>query len=141
MTCKCLVPVILFFCWVNSNALAQEANGNPGKVDYIQDSRIDQLAEQYKKMNLKNQVVEGYRVQIFFDSGSNSKKRASDAMDEFISRYPATRVFLSFKAPYYRVRVGNFRTLAEAVGFQKKILTDYPNAFPVKEKIGFKELD
>lgn len=92
-------------------------------------------------MNQRSQFVDGFRVQIFFDSGSNSKKRATEAMDAFVAKYPSTRIFLSFKAPYYRVRVGNFRTLAEAVGFQKKILADYPNAFPVKEKISFKELD
>jgi hypothetical protein len=132
---------LLLLFLVITRTFGQDVTGKEGNVIYIQDSRINQLAEQYKKMNQKNQVVDGYRVQIFFDSGSNSKKRATDAMDEFIAKYPSTRVFLSFKAPYYRVRVGNFRTLAEAVGFQKKILPDYPNAFPVKEKISFKELD
>jgi len=120
---------------------AQDASPKSGKVEIIQDERITQLAQQYKKMNLRNQSVDGYRVQIFFDSGSNSKKRATDAMDDFIAKYPTSRVFLSYKEPYYRVRIGNFRTLNEAVGFQKKIISDYPNAFPVKEKISFKELD
>jgi hypothetical protein len=120
---------------------AQEVRSSKGNVEVIQDEKITLLAQQYKKMNLRNQTVDGYRVQIFFDSGSNSKKRATDAMDLFVSRYPTTRVFLSYKEPYYRVRVGNFRSLNEAVGFQKKIISDYPNAFPVKEKISFKELD
>jgi hypothetical protein len=120
---------------------AQDITIPKGNVEVIQDERISQLVSQYKNMNLRNQVVDGYRVQIFFDSGSNSKKRASDAMDDFVSRYPTSKVFLSYKEPYYRVRVGNFRTLNEAVGFQKKIISDYPNAFPVKEKIGFKDLE
>lgn len=130
-----------FILFTTARLWAQEGNASEGKVEYIQDERIVKIEEQYKKMNQRSQSVDGYRVQIFFDSGSNSKKRASDAMEEFISKYPGSRVFLSFKAPYYRVRVGNFRTLAEAVGYQKKILGDYPNAFPVKEKISFKELD
>jgi len=123
------------------HAYAQNIATTKGKVEVIQDDRISHLAEQYKKMNLRYQVMDGYRVQIFFDSGSNSKKRATDAMNEFVTKYSTTRVFLSYKEPYYRVRVGNFRTLNEAVGFQKKIISDYPNAFPVKEKISFKELD
>jgi hypothetical protein len=123
------------------NAVAQEEQTTEGRVEYVQDNRLDRLTEYFKQVNSKNQTVDGYRVQIFFDSGSNSKKRASDSMDEFILKYPTSRVFLSFKAPYYRVRAGNFRTLAEAVGFQKKILADYPNAFPVKEKISFKDLE
>ncbi len=131
--CACLFTL--------SSLTAQEEAVTNGKVEYVQDVRINELTDYYKKVNEKDQSVDGYRVQIFFDSGSNSKKRASDAMDEFISKYPNSRVFLSFKSPYYRVRVGNFRTLAEAVGYQKKILADYPNAFPVKEKISFKELE
>jgi hypothetical protein len=135
-----LVFIILLFAGF-SRLLAQDVSPVKGKVEVIQDEKITQLAQQYKKLNSKNQVVDGFRVQIFFDSGSNSKKRASDAMDAFVGKYPTTRVFLSYKEPYYRVRVGNFRTLNEAVGFQKKIISDYPNAFPVKEKISFKELD
>ncbi|NVO20792.1 MAG: SPOR domain-containing protein [Bacteroidetes bacterium] len=124
-----------------SNVIAQEITPPKGKVEVVQDQKITQLEQQYKKMNLRNQVVDGYRIQIFFDSGSNSKKRATEAMDSFVSKYPTCRVFLSYKEPYYRVRVGNFRTLNEAVGFQKRIISDYPNAFPVKEKISFKELE
>lgn len=140
-----MIRVFIITCFsvllLQLNVVAQDEQPEVGKVEYIQDSRLDQLTEHFKRVNSKNQTVDGYRVQIFFDSGSNSKKRASDAMDEFILKYPTSRVFLSFKAPYYRVRVGNFRTLAEAVGYQKKILADYPNAFPVKEKISFKELE
>lgn len=118
---------------------AQEAS--VGDVEVIQDEKLTRLVDIYKQMNETNQSFDGYRVQVFFDSGSNSKKRASDAMEAFIAKYPTTRVFLSFRAPYYRVRVGSFRTLAEAVGYQKKIVADYPNAFPVKEKINFKDLE
>jgi len=138
---RCITLLLILSVCGLDILFAQEGNVGSGKVEFIGDERITLLEEQYKKMNQRDQVVDGYRVQIFFDSGSNSKKRASDAMDEFIVRYPNERVFLSFKAPYYRVRVGNFRSLAEAVGFQKKISGDYPNAFPVKEKIGFKELE
>lgn len=118
---------------------AQEAS--VGDVEVIQDEKLTRLVEVYKQANETNQSFDGYRVQVFFDSGSNSKKRASDAMEAFIAKYPTTRVFLSFRAPYYRVRVGSFRSLAEAVGFQKKIVAEYPNAFPVKEKINFKDLE
>lgn len=118
---------------------AQEAS--VGDVEVIQDEKLTRLVEVYKQANETNQSFDGYRVQVFFDSGSNSKKRASDAMEAFIAKYPTTRVFLSFRAPYYRVRVGSFRSLAEAVGYQKKIVADYPNAFPVKEKINFKDLE
>jgi hypothetical protein len=138
---RCFLSLIVLFFGAFSIGFAQENNPPVGKVEVIQDQKITELEQQYKKMNMRNQVVDGYRIQIFFDSGSNSKKRATDAMDEFVIKYPTCRVFLSYKEPYYRVRAGNFRTLNEAVGFQKRIISDYPNAFPVKEKINFKELE
>jgi hypothetical protein len=114
---------------------AQELKPAEGKVEIVQDERITQLAEQYRKMSLNNPEVDGYRVQIFFDSGSNSKNAAANIKSGFETIYPEIKSYLSYKEPYYRVRVGDFRTQVEAVGFQKKIAADYPNSFPVKDKI------
>jgi len=117
------------------NGIAQELIAMPGTVEVIQDEKLTQLTEQYRKMSANNADIDGFRVQIFFDSGSNSKNKAASVKDEFETLYPEAKPYLSYKEPYYRVRVGNFRSLIEAVGFQKKIATDYPNSFPVKDKI------
>ena len=129
-----LIPVIALLL-VTHCAIAQELLPARGEVQVVQDEKITQLTDQYILMSKNNPEVEGYRVQIFFDSGSNSKNKASTIKGEFEAAYPETRSYLSYKEPYYRVRVGNFRTLTEAVGFQNKIATDYPNSFPVKDKI------
>jgi len=124
--------LILFF---SRGVLAQELTPSNGKLEIVQDEKIILLLDQYRKMSVSNPEVDGYRVQIFFDSGSNSKNKASSIKGEFETTYPGIKPYLSYKEPYYRVRVGDFRTLIEAVGFQKKILTDYPNSFAVKDKI------
>lgn len=116
---------------------AQQLTLEAGKLEIIQDDRITQLGEQYKKLSKNNPAIDGYRVQIFFDSGSNSKNKASGIRDEFQLSYPNVKAYLTYKEPYYRVRVGNFRTLIEAVGFQKEISGTYPNSFAVKDKITF----
>jgi hypothetical protein len=127
---------VLTFCvFITCSAKTQNLQPAIGNVEIVQDERISQLADQYKKMSLNNPEIDGYRVQIFFDSGSNSKNTAANIKGEFEIVYPEIKSYLSYKEPYYRVRVGDFRTLTEAVGFQKKIAIDYPNAFPVKDKI------
>lgn len=115
--------------------LAQELTLLAGNLEVVQDEKITQLVDQYRKMSINNPETDGYRVQIFFDSGSNSKNKASNVKVEFETTYPGIKPYLSYKEPYYRVRVGDFRTLTEAVGFQKKIALDYPNSFAVKDKI------
>lgn len=125
--------VLLVFS--NRGIKAQGLVPAEGKVEIVQDEKISQLADQYRKMSLSNPEIDGYRVQVFFDSGSNSKNSAANIKTGFETVYPEIKSYLSYKEPYYRVRVGDFRTLIEAVGFQKKIAIDYPNSFPVKDKI------
>lgn len=127
---------VLTLCiFIATGTRAQRLQPATGNVEIVQDDRILQLAMQYRKMSLNNPETDGYRVQIFFDSGNNSKNAAAGIKSGFEIVYPEIKSYLSYKEPYYRVRVGDFRTLSEAVGFQKKIAIDYPNAFPVKDKI------
>jgi len=132
---KFVLSVICALFLTIGHADAQELKPEKGSVQVIQDERITQLTDQYVKMSKNHPEIDGYRVQIFFDSGSNSKSKASTSKSEFEAVYPGITSYLSYKEPYYRVRVGDFRTLTEAVGFQKKIAPDYPNSFPVKDKI------
>jgi hypothetical protein len=129
--CIAILPMIFFV----QELKAQELIPAKGKVEVVQDDKMVQLTEQYRKMSLNNPEIDGYRVQIFFDSGSNSKNKAASVKSNFETSYPGVKSYLSYKEPYYRVRVGNFRTLIEAIGFQKKIAVDFPNSFPVKDEI------
>jgi len=129
--CIAILPFIFFV----QELQAQELIPAKGKVEVVQDDKMVQLTEQYRKMSLNNPEIDGYRVQIFFDSGSNSKNKAASVKSTFETSYPGVKSYLSYKEPYYRVRVGNFRTLIEAIGFQKKIAVDFPNSFPVKDEI------
>ena len=132
---KLVFVVFAIMISINCGVIAQELQPAQGKVEIIQDEKITQLSDQYRRTNQNNNEFDGYRVQIFFDSGSNSKNKAASIKGDFELSYPGNKTYLSYKEPYYRVRVGNFRNLIEAVGFQKKIAADYPNSFPVKDKI------
>lgn len=120
---------------------AQEQHNGSGKVTIYQDEKMVKLSDLYKEVNQRDPSFDGFRVQIFFDSGNNSKNRATEALETFQEKYSEIKAYLSFKQPYYRIRVGNFRTRSEAIGFQKRIQADYPNAFTVKDRILFSEQD
>jgi hypothetical protein len=132
---RIFLSVFVLLSLLGPGLKAQELLIGNGHVEVVKDEKIDQLTDQYRKMSLNNPEIDGYRVQIFFDSGSNSKNKAVSIKGEFDLGNPETKSYLSYKEPYYRVRVGNFRTLSEAVGFQKKLSTSYPNSFAVKDKI------
>lgn len=111
-----------------------------GLVEIVADSRIDSLLLIHAEMGQQKQGIKGYRVQIFFDSGNNSKRGAMDAREAFLERYPTVAAYLTFKEPYYKVRVGDFRSRIEAEGFLRKIQREWPNAFSVEDLIQFPEL-
>lgn len=100
-----------------------------------QDSKLDSLVILHKRINSLDSLVPGYRVQIFFESGNYSKDLAMETATTFEENHPEIRYYLSFNEPYYRIRVGDFRTIIEAKGFLKEIIGDYPAAFEVKDKI------
>lgn len=104
-------------------------------AELIQDKRVDLLVDKHIFLNRHQFTLTGWRIQIFFDSGANSKRKASDVLRQFNERYPETDAYLSFKEPYYRVRVGDFRSRLEAEGFLRKVQAEYPNAFATNDFI------
>ncbi len=106
-----------------------------GKVDIIQNAKMTTLLGKYKNLSLERAVVEGYRVQIYFESGTNSKNLAEREKQRFERAYPDVPAYLSFSQPNFRVRVGNFKTYIEASAYQDSIKDKYPNSFTVKEEI------
>lgn len=110
-------------------------------IRYIQDSRLDTLRKRFREYNLKNQEFDGYRINIFFDAGNQSSSRAYQAAKRFRMLYPEDSAYVSFSEPYYRVRVGDFRTQLEAEAYLQRIIQNYPNAYIVKDKINFPKLD
>jgi hypothetical protein len=124
--------ITLLFVIMTGASYSQEA---VNQTEVIKDKLIDQLIEKHKEYNQANPGVDGFRIQIFFDSGNNSKRTATTVREQFMELYPQVVAYLTFKSPYYRVRVGDFRTKLEAEGFLVQLAAQYPNAFPVPDRV------
>lgn len=127
---------IIFCClFVCLSVLCAEAGA---QIVVRPDDKVAELMG--RQQTLASQLTEksiGYRVQIFFSSGSNSREQANRVKNEFSSKYPQTNVYVIFREPNFQVRVGDFRTRAEAVGFQKEIEPLFPQSFVVKDEISY----
>lgn len=130
---------LLFFVCLFQVVIAQIKTDSIKNIEIIQDDRTDQLLQKHKIINEKFQPW-GYRVQIFFDSGNKSRKRAKEIKAKFLSQYPDDEAYILFREPYFRVRVGDFRTRIEAEGFMKKIIKEYSGAFVIRDEISFPKL-
>ena len=113
-----------------------EINSTNAQVDVVSQQAIITLTEQHISSNKNfDGKLKGYRVQIFFDSGNNSRIQATNIRNEFASRFPKISTYIIFKEPNFRVRVGDFRTRSDARGFQQLIVPLYPQSFVVKDDI------
>jgi hypothetical protein len=92
-------------------------------------------------LNTDNFAIDGYRIQIFEESGNKSSTRAREVMSEFSYKYPDMPTYLTWQAPNFKVRVGDFRTRMEAEGFLKKIKKNYPIAWVIRDKIKFPSIN
>lgn len=124
-------------------ALPSEAQSSGGKLTIVQDPVIDTMLTRYIEMNEAllqdedNYGITGYRIQIFEESGNKSSTHAREVMTKFVEKYPDIPVYLTWQAPNFKVRVGDYATRMQAEGFLQKIQKDYPIAWVIKDKIKF----
>lgn len=109
-----------------------------GKVDVKVDPRVNALLKYAAEEDPDGGKIWGYRVQIYFDK---SKENIDKEKAKFKTRYGhGTGCYVQYKAPNYRLKVGNFRTEIEAENFKQDLLGLFPTAFVVKEKIKLPKL-
>lgn len=111
-----------------------------GSLKVHQDNRIDSLSEAKLQISMLNPGIEGYRIQIFFESGNNSKSQANETRAAFSELFEDINAYVIFNEPYYKVRVGDFRNRIDAEGALKTISREYPNAFIVPDFIHLPKL-
>ncbi len=104
------------------------------RYDFIGDARIDTLLQLHVLQNKKFPVIPGYRIQIYKESGNTALDKALEIRDAFEKRYNVP-AYITFNEPYYRVRVGDFRTRLDAIRFLEKIKRHYPLAWEIKDNI------
>lgn len=106
-----------------------------GNVKIIADSRLDSLIVRHVSFNKANTQVNGWRVQIFFESGNNSKSACYKSRDRFLELFPLTGSYITFTEPYYKLRVGDFRSRLDAEAFLQEVITTFPNAYIVQDMV------
>jgi hypothetical protein len=92
-----------------------------GQVQVIQDNRIDQMMLRITQQNAGKNTIRGFRVKIFSDYSADARKLANEARGKFITYFPETETYIDIKAPDWRVYVGNYRTITDALRAKKQI--------------------
>lgn len=114
-----ITAVLVLICGAaaaQDSAFASTAGGN---VKVIKDSRIDILIKKQIYINtlaIRNQ--QGFRVQVIT---TNKRNEAYDAKARVMQSYPEYRSYIDFSAPYFKVRIGDFKTREEATELRDRL--------------------
>jgi len=120
-------------------SILQEAGPYSNRVNVEQTNNL--LTAFYNHIaQASNKKIAGYRVRIFFDNRQDAREHSRADSVRFATNNPAVHAYRNYDNPYFKVTVGDFRTKSEATMLLKRIESDFPSAFLVKEIINFPPL-
>ena len=131
---KTLTVILISICAFSEIHFVQ-AQSIEGSLVVIQDPRIDSLVALSVEYNQSFQYISGYRVQIYMASGNDALSNAELVKKDFETNFPELTAYITFREPYYRVRVGDYRTRLEANQLLKPIRKSYQDAWIIQDKI------
>ena len=110
----------------------------PG-IQLIQDSTVGVLLDE--AINGKHELVEmeGYRVQIYSSNQQQTAKSEALELETRLKDAIGQTVYVQYLPPFWKVRLGDFRTYTEAKEYKKEFVQMYPemqgDTYIVRDKI------
>ena len=110
----------------------------PG-VQVVQDSAMTVLLDE--AINGKHEMVEidGFRVQIYSSNRQQTAKGEALDLEEKLKNAINQSVYVQYLPPFWKVRLGDFRTYEEAREYKQQFVQAYPDlmgdTYIVRDKI------
>ena len=108
-------------------------------VEIVQDSALIRLLRATIVNNHEVVEMDGYRVQIFSSNQQQSAKAEALKLENKLKYKLSQTVYVLYMPPFWKVRIGDFRTVDEAKEYKKAIVQEYPdlmgNTYIVRDKI------
>ncbi len=98
---------------------------------------LDSLIEKVKETNSIHKTIKGYRIQLFSGTERNN---ANEVKTRFLKLYPEFNAYLLYNQPYYKIRVGDFRTRLDAEVAYHKIKNIFDECIIVSDNIALPKL-
>ncbi len=138
---KKAVSIILFLIAV-TNVVAQDSTSNEfnsGTISVIKDPRLDLLAKKEMEFNtLGLKAAKGFRLLVM---SSNDREKVMAVRAKLLQQFPEQKVYMTFQAPYIKLKFGNFVEKPEAERYRdliNKVRIVTTNVYVVQEIVEVK---
>ena len=110
----------------------------PG-VEVLQDSAVGALLQAAMQGNMELVEIDGYRVQIYSSNQQQVAKTEALELEAKIKDKINQTVYVLYMPPFWKVRLGDFRTYEEAKQYKKIFVDQFPSVmgdtYIVRDKI------
>lgn len=102
------------------------------------DPRLDVLNQKQAVINKRSKLItssglyRGYRLQLL---NTNNRNVAFKLKYDMLTAYPDQKTYVSYQAPYFKVRFGNYLHRDEAEKMRKQLQKSFPNGVFVVEDL------
>ncbi|MBR6117625.1 MAG: SPOR domain-containing protein [Paludibacteraceae bacterium] len=114
----------------------------PG-VQVVQDSTVSVLLDETINGAKDLVEVDGYRVQVYSSNKHQTAKAEALELEAELKDKIGQPIYVQYVSPFWKVRLGNFRTYEEAKEYKKLFVQQFPkqqgNTYIVRDKIQIKE--
>jgi hypothetical protein len=86
----------------------------------------------HKQKNEKTDEIKGYRIQIISD---NNRSNVYNQKAKVYQHFSEFKSYLKYVQPYYKLRIGDFKTKLEARNYLERVIKVFPSAFIVFDDI------
>lgn len=118
---------------VTSTAFAQQK----GSLKLNAPPKLYDLIQRRTEMSKAKSTLPGYRIQIFF---SSQRAAAQEERQKFSAKYPEYEAYLIYQQPYFKIRVGDFRSRLDAYRFYQQIVKEFQSVFIVADEVNLPKL-
>ncbi len=122
-------------------SVGAHAQSEQPSVMVFRDPRVSLLVKRQAQINeesvrMSRRRMPGFRIQVV---NTTERNVAIDTKSKIYQMYPELQAYLLYQSPYYRLRVGNFKTRQEADEYQKDLARNFPGSvFVVRDIIDVK---
>ena len=109
------------------------------------DPRLDILTQKQALVNKRSQMMtsnglyKGYRLQLL---STNNRNQAFKLKYDLLTNFPDQKAYVSYQAPYFKVKFGNFLHKDEAEKMRKQLSKTFPaGVFIVEDAIEYTPKD
>ncbi|MDZ4838604.1 MAG: hypothetical protein SGJ04_01225 [Bacteroidota bacterium] len=132
-----IIAILCGFSTIASSQINNPTIGT-GSVIYVMPKQLEEDLRVNNTISLSDVTIQGYRIQVFFGA---ERLEANKLNTQLQYQYPNETVYLAYQQPNYRVKIGNFRTVIEAMQLYRELSRKYPSVQLVQDRIELPKLD